>query len=70
MLLARGFTINQLVNLANAGLATATPQPVVVGNNRYEIPTLRITDHGLRALSDSQGNICPPLPPAPTSVLL
>jgi hypothetical protein len=55
VLLARGFTIDQLVNLVSAGLATATPQSVVVGKNRYEIPTLRITDWGLRPLSESQG---------------
>jgi hypothetical protein len=66
VLLARGFTIDQLVNLVSAGLATATPQPVVVGNSRYEIPTLRITDDGQRALSGRQGthpsSDHPPLP--------
>jgi hypothetical protein len=30
------------VGLVSAGLATATPQSVVVGKNRYEIPTLRM----------------------------
>jgi hypothetical protein len=63
VLLARGFTIDQLVNLVSAGLATATPQPVVVGDNRYEIPTLRITDNGKRALLGRQGTHPPPADP-------
>jgi hypothetical protein len=48
---AHGFTVEQMVELVRAGLATATPQRVKAGRERMEIATLRITDAGLRALS-------------------
>ena len=50
IMLAQGFTIDELVDLVNRGLATATPQPVVTGKGRYQIPILRITDAGRKAL--------------------
>jgi hypothetical protein len=43
--------IDQLVDLVRAGLAIATPRPVVVGKNRYEIPTMRISEAGWKVLA-------------------
>jgi hypothetical protein len=50
-MLAQGFTIEQLVDLVGRGLATATPQTVVTGKGRYEIPLLRITPGGQKVLA-------------------
>jgi len=49
--LAHGFTVEQMVELARAGLATATPQRVKAGRTRMEVATLRITDVGRRVLA-------------------
>ena len=51
VMLAQGFTIEQLVDLVGRGLATATPQTVVTGKGRYEIPLLRITPGGQKVLA-------------------
>jgi len=51
VLLAHGFTVEQMVELARAGLATATPQRVKAGRTRMEVATLRITDVGRRVLA-------------------
>ncbi len=50
LMLAHGFSIGLMVELVRAGLATATAQRVVAGQERYEIAMLRITDAGRRAL--------------------
>jgi hypothetical protein len=50
VLLAHGFTIEQMVELVRAGLATATPQRVKAGREWLEVATLRITDKGRKAL--------------------
>ena len=49
-MLAHGFTIEQLVELVRAGLASATPRRVRAGRDTVEVTTLRITDDGQRAL--------------------
>jgi hypothetical protein len=45
-MLAHGFTIEQMVELVRAGLATATPQHVRAGGKTIEVTTLRITEAG------------------------
>jgi hypothetical protein len=50
IMLAHGFTIEQMVELVRAGLATATAQRVKAGRERMEIAMLRITDAGRWAL--------------------
>jgi hypothetical protein len=50
-MLAHGFTVEQLVELVRAGLATATAQRVVTGGRKMEVAMQRITDAGRRALS-------------------
>jgi hypothetical protein len=54
IMLAHGFTIEQLVDLVRAGLATATAERVVAGSRKMEAATLRITEAGRRAL----GEVC------------
>jgi hypothetical protein len=54
VLLAHGFTIEQLVELVRAGLAAATPQRVKAGREVMEVATLRITEAGRRALAESR----------------
>jgi hypothetical protein len=51
LLVAHGFTVEQMVELVRAGLATATPQRVRAGGHKLEVATLRITDEGRRALA-------------------
>src|SRR5207253_3180304 len=46
LMLAHGFTVEQLVELLRAGLATATPQRIVAGQSRFGVARLRITDAG------------------------
>ena len=50
LMLAHGFTIEQLVELVRAGLASATPRRVRAGRDTVEVTTLRVTDDGQRAL--------------------
>jgi len=47
---ARGFSIDFMVELVQAGLATATPERVVAGSNTIEVARLRITDAGRKVL--------------------
>src|SRR4051812_2998297 len=56
VMLAHGFTVDQLTDLVRIGLATATPQPIVTGRGRYEIPILRITEAGRKALEAGEGS--------------
>jgi hypothetical protein len=49
-MLANGVTVDQMVELVRAGLATATPQRVKAGRERMEVATLRITEAGRKAL--------------------
>jgi hypothetical protein len=51
LMLAHGFTIEQLVELGRAGLITATADCVVTGAHEFEVATLRITEAGRKALA-------------------
>jgi hypothetical protein len=51
IMMAHGFTIAPMVELVRAGLATTTAQHVVVGKNRFDVATLRITAAGRKALA-------------------
>jgi hypothetical protein len=48
---AHGFSVEQMVELVRAGLATATPRGVSAGRETVEVATLRITDKGRKALA-------------------
>ena len=50
ILIAHGFTVEQMVELVRAGLATAHRQRVVVGRRTVEIARVKITEAGRRAL--------------------
>jgi hypothetical protein len=51
IMLAHGFTIEQMVELVRAGLATATAERVVAGRRTIEVTRVRITEAGRRALT-------------------
>jgi hypothetical protein len=51
IMLAHGFTVEQMVELVRAGLATATAERVVAGSRKMELATVRITEAGRRALA-------------------
>jgi hypothetical protein len=50
IMLAHGVTVEQMVDLFVAGLATATPERIVAGGRTIEVATMRITEAGRRAL--------------------
>ena len=50
IMLAHGFTVEQMVDLCVAGLVTATPERIVAGGRTIEVATMRITEAGRRAL--------------------
>jgi hypothetical protein len=52
IMIAHGFTVEQLVELVQAGLATASPQRIPAGRRTVEVARLQITDAGRRALAD------------------
>jgi hypothetical protein len=51
IMLAHGFTIEQMVELVRAGLATAQAERVVAGGRTIEVARVRITEAGRRALA-------------------
>jgi membrane carboxypeptidase/penicillin-binding protein PbpC len=51
-MLAHGFTIDVLVELVRAGLATATSERVVAGGRTIEVARVRTIRAGRRALAD------------------
>jgi hypothetical protein len=51
LMLAHGFSIELLVKLVHAGLATASAERRVAGRHPTELTRLRITDAGRRALA-------------------
>jgi hypothetical protein len=51
VMLAHGFTVEQLVELVRSGLATAMPQRIRAGGKVIEVATLRITEAGRKALA-------------------
>jgi hypothetical protein len=50
ILVAHGFTIDLLVELVRAGLATAKAERVMAGGRSMEVARVRITDEGRRIL--------------------
>ena len=52
IILAHGFTIDFLVDLIRAGLATAQTDRAVAGGRSMQVTRLRITDAGRRALAE------------------
>jgi hypothetical protein len=50
IMLAHGFSIDMMVGLVNAGLATATAARVVAGWATIEVARVRITEAGRQAL--------------------
>jgi hypothetical protein len=50
VMLAHGFSIDMLVELINAGLATARPERILVGGYPEERTRIQITQEGRRAL--------------------
>jgi hypothetical protein len=53
IMLAHGFSIDMMVELVNAGLATATAERMVVGGKTIEVARVRITEAGRRALTET-----------------
>jgi hypothetical protein len=51
VMLAHGFTVDQVVELVRAGLASATPERVRAGNKAMEIARVRITEAGRRLIN-------------------
>jgi hypothetical protein len=51
IMLAHGFTVEQMVELVRAGLASATAERVVAGSRKMELATVRITEAGRRSLA-------------------
>ena len=51
MMLAHGFTVEQMVELVHAGLASATAERVVAGGRAMEVARVRITEAGQQALA-------------------
>jgi len=52
ILIAHGFTIEQMVELVRAGLASATSERMFAGKKPMQVTRARITDAGRRALAD------------------
>jgi hypothetical protein len=50
LMIAHGFTINDMVDLIRGGLASATAQRVRAGRVEMEVAALRITEAGRRVL--------------------
>ena len=51
IMIAHGFTVEQMVDLCIAGLATAMPERVVAGGKAVEVARVRITEAGRQALA-------------------
>jgi hypothetical protein len=52
LMCAHGFTVELMVALVRAGLATATPERMVAGGRKVEVVRVRITEAGRRALAE------------------
>ena len=61
MLRAHGFTVEILVDLVQAGLATAENDRVVAGGRPINVARMRITDAGRHALSGRTTNRSRPI---------
>jgi hypothetical protein len=53
IMIAHGFTVEQLVKLVHTGLATAKAERVVAGGRTIEVARVRITAAGRGALTDA-----------------
>jgi hypothetical protein len=53
ILLAHGFTVEQLVELVRAGLATATAERIAAGGRSIEVARVRITEAGRKVLNEA-----------------
>jgi hypothetical protein len=53
-MIAHGFTIVQMVELVNAGLATATAERNAAGSRKLEVAWVRITDNGRQVLAGAR----------------
>ena len=49
-----GFSIDMMVEMINAGLATATAERVVAGSRKIEVARVKITDAGRRVLAGAR----------------
>ena len=54
LLFAYGITVEMLVGLIEAGLASAQAERVIAGNKAIEVARVRITEAGRRALRQGQ----------------
>jgi hypothetical protein len=54
ILLAHGFTVDHLVDLVRAGLATLHGEGVVAGKKAMEVARVKITEAGRRTLGNSR----------------
>jgi hypothetical protein len=52
IMMAHGFTVEQLVELVHTGLAAASPQRILEDRRTIEVTRVRITDAGRRVLAD------------------
>jgi hypothetical protein len=52
ILIAHGFSIEQMLELVRDGLATAHRQRVIVGKRTIEVARMKITEAGRQALTD------------------
>jgi hypothetical protein len=53
LMLAHGFTVERMVELVRAGLATVTTERVVMGPRTMEVAWVTITEAGRRALAEA-----------------
>jgi hypothetical protein len=53
LMLAHGFTIERMVEIISAGLATATAERVIAGGRSVEVTRIGITEAGRQALAKS-----------------
>jgi hypothetical protein len=58
IMLAHGFSVEQLVDLVRAGLATAETERVVARSSTFEVARVKITDAGRRALGPEPNDLC------------
>src|SRR6516165_5423051 len=52
IMMAHGFTVEQLAELVHTGLAAASPQRILVGRRTVEVNRVRITDAGRQVLAE------------------
>ena len=56
IMLVHGFSVEQMVELVRAGLATAQGERIVEGERTVEVARMRITEAGRRALADASAS--------------